>query len=229
MWRKRKNSRIFVISIIFIYNLIILIMSGTTSISDLQPTQTNSSVMGVPAQIENIAISNPLESQISSRETDINKISNSTQDQQNYNEMISSLQKATQSGQTNLPDRDIPVSTSQLTTDVNIQQEHIPKSNVTFNLENNTTNEEIISHNRSLESTQNTIEWAFQEFQQPILIAVLYFLFQLPIIQKYLFKLIPALYKNDGNPNMIGYITNSLLFGVVFLFLTKGLNYFSQQ
>ena len=204
-------------------------MSGTTSISDLQPTQTNSSVMGVPAQIENIAISNPLESQISSRETDINKISNSTQDQQNYNEMISSLQKATQSGQTNLPDRDIPVSTSQLTTDVNIQQEHIPKSNVTFNLENNTTNEEIISHNRSLESTQNTIEWAFQEFQQPILIAVLYFLFQLPIIQKYLFKLIPALYKNDGNPNMIGYITNSLLFGVLFLFLTKSLNYFSQQ
>lgn len=204
-------------------------MSGTTSISDLQPTQTNSSVMGVPAQIENIAISNPLESQISSRETDINKISNSTQDQQNYNEMISSLQKATQSGQTNLPGRDIPVSTSQLTTDVNIQQEHIPKSNVTFNLENNTTNEEIMSHNRSLESTQNTIEWAFQEFQQPILIAVLYFLFQLPIIQKYLFKLIPALYKSDGNPNMIGYITNSLLFGVVFLFLTKGLNYFSQQ
>ena len=204
-------------------------MSGTTSISDLQPTQTNSSVMGVPAQIENIAISNPLETQISSRETDINKISNSTQDQQNYNEMISSLQKATQAGQTNLPGRDVPISTQQITNDPNIQQEHIPKSNVTFNLDNNVTNEEIISHNKSLESTQNTIEWVFQEFQQPILIAVLYFLFQLPIIQKYLYKLIPALYKSDGNPNMIGYITNSLLFGVVFLFLTKGLNYFSQQ
>ncbi len=203
-------------------------MSGTTSISDLQPTQTNSSVMGVPAQIENIAISNPLENQISSRETDINKISNSNQDQQNYNEMISSLQKATQAGQTNLPGRDIPTSTSQLTNDPTIQQEHIPKPNVTFNLDNNVTNEEIISHNNSLNTTQNKIEWAFQEFQQPILIALLYFLFQLPIIQKYLFKIIPGLYKNDGNPNIIGYIVNSILFGTLFLFLTKSLKYFSQ-
>ena len=42
-------------------------MSGTTNINDLQPSQTNSSLMGIPAQIENIAITNPLESQISSR------------------------------------------------------------------------------------------------------------------------------------------------------------------
>ena len=31
-------------------------MAGTTSLSDLQPTETNSSLLGVPAQIENIAI-----------------------------------------------------------------------------------------------------------------------------------------------------------------------------
>tara|TARA_B110000027_G_scaffold132527_1_gene158865 strand:- start:63 stop:674 length:612 start_codon:yes stop_codon:yes gene_type:complete len=202
-------------------------MAGTTAISDLQPTQANSSLLGVPAQIENIAISNPLESQISSRETDINKISNQNQDQQNYNEMISSLQKATLSGQTNLPDRNIPTTTTNLTTDENIQQEHIPKPSVQFDIENNTTSEDILDHNKKLEKNTSIIENYYQEFHEPILIAVLYFLFQLPIFQKYLYKIIPSLFKSDGNPNVFGYLINSIVFGISFYFIIKGLNYFS--
>jgi len=202
-------------------------MAGTTAISDLQPTQANSSLLGVPAQIENIAISNPLESQISSRETDINKISNQNQDQQNYNEMISSLQKATLSGQTNLPDRNIPTTTTNLTTDENIQQEHIPKPSVKFDIENNTTSEDILDHNKKLVKNTSIIENYYQEFHEPILIAVLYFLFQLPIFQKYLYKIIPSLFKSDGNPNVFGYLINSIVFGISFYFIIKGLNYFS--
>lgn len=202
-------------------------MAGTTAISDLQPTQANSSLLGVPAQIENIAISNPLESQISSRETDINKISNQNQDQQNYNEMISSLQKATLSGQTNLPDRNIPTTTTNLTTDENIQQEHIPKPSVQFDIENNTTSEDILDHNKKLVKNTSIIENYYQEFHEPILIAVLYFLFQLPIFQKYLYKIIPSLFKSDGNPNVFGYLINSIVFGISFYFIIKGLNYFS--
>lgn len=202
-------------------------MAGTTAISDLQPTQANSSLLGVPAQIENIAISNPLESQISSRETDINKISNQNQDQQNYNEMISSLQKATLSGQTNLPDRNIPTTTTNLTTDENIQQEHIPKPSVQFDIENNMTSEDILDHNKKLEKKTSIIENYYQEFHEPILIAVLYFLFQLPIFQKYLYKIIPSLFKSDGNPNVLGYLINSIVFGISFYFIIKGLNYFS--
>ena len=202
-------------------------MAGTTAISDLQPTQANSSLLGVPAQIENIAISNPLESQISSRETDINKISNQNQDQQNYNEMISSLQKATLSGQTNLPDRNIPTTTTNLTTDENIQQEHIPKPSVQFDIENNTTSEDILDHNKKLVKNTSIIENYYQEFHEPILIAVLYFLFQLPIFQKYLYKIIPSLFKSDGNPNVFGYLINSIVFGISFYFIIKGLNFFS--
>lgn len=202
-------------------------MAGTTSISDLQPTETNSSFLGVPAQIENIALSNPLETQISSRETDINKVSNQAQDQQNYNEMITSLQKATQSGQTNLPDRNIPTTTTNLTTDETIQQEHIPKPSVQFNLENNTSSQDILDYNKKLEDNTSVFESYYQEFQQPILIAVLYFLFQLPIIQRYLFKIIPGLFNSDGNPNIWGYLINSIVFGLCFYLITKGLNYFS--
>ena len=174
-----------------------------------------------------IAISNPLESQISSRETDIDKISNQNQDQQNYNEMISSLQKATLSGQTNLPDRNIPTTTTNLTTDENIQQEHIPKPSVQFDIENNTTSEDILDHNKKLEKNTSIIENYYQEFHEPILIAVLYFLFQLPIFQKYLYKIIPSLFKSDGNPNVFGYLINSIVFGISFYFIIKGLNYFS--
>ena len=203
-------------------------MAGTTSLADLQPTSTNSSMLGVPAQIENIAISNPLETQISSRETDINKMSNQAQDQQNYNEMISSLQKATQSGQTNLPDRNIPTNTNNLTTDANIQQEHIENPPTQFKIENDTTPNDILDHNKKIEDNAAILESYYQELQLPILIAVLYFLFQLPIIQKYLFKIIPALFKSDGNPNIWGYVFNSLAFGLSYYLLIKALNYFSQ-
>lgn len=203
-------------------------MAGTTSLADLQPTSTNSSMLGLPAQIENIAISNPLENQISSRETDINKMSNQAQDQQNYNEMISSLQKATQSGQTNLPDRNIPTNTNNLTTDANIQQEHIETPPTEFKIENDTTPHDILDHNKKIEDNSAILESYYQELQLPILIAVLYFLFQLPIIQKYLFKIIPALFKSDGNPNIWGYLFNSLAFGLSYYLLMKALNYFSQ-
>ena len=73
----------------------------------------------------------------------------------------------------------------------------------------------------------NNLESFYSEFQLPILVAVLYFLFQLPVIQKYIYKIIPGLFNADGNPNLFGYVFNSITFGLVYLFLLKMMKYFS--
>ena len=67
----------------------------------------------------------------------------------------------------------------------------------------------------------------YDELQIPILIAVLYFTFQLPVVRKNLFKFLPSLFSKDGNPNLSGYITNSLIFGALYFGLTKGMKYFA--
>ena len=146
---------------------------------------------------------------------------------ESYNELIQGLQSASQQGQTTLPDRNIPQNTTNITTDEAIQPNYIPEPQTDNYVDNQVSNEEVLSYNKNLEDSSYNIENIYQELQQPILIAVLYFLFQLPIIQKYLFKIVPSLYKTDGNPNIFGYIINSILFSALFYFLLKGLNYFS--
>lgn len=201
-------------------------MAGTTALGELPISGLSNSNIPL-VQSENIKISNPLQEQISSRETDINKPSGQNESAESYNELIAGLQNASQQGQTELPDRNIPQQTTNLTTDETIQPNYIPESKENKYVENEITNEDVINYNKNLESQSNNFDNIYQELQLPILIAILYFLFQLPIIQKYLYKIIPGLFKSDGNPNIFGYVLNSMLFSVIFYALLKGLDYFS--
>ena len=63
----------------------------------------------------------------------------------------------------------------------------------------------------------------FDEVQGPIMLGILYFIFQLPIIQKQMCKIIPSLFGSDGNPNLSGYVFTSSMFASVYYFLVKGM------
>ena len=58
----------------------------------------------------------------------------------------------------------------------------------------------------------------------PLLVSILYFIFNLPVIRKYLNKYVPNIFNKDGNPNLAGYIVNSLLFGVLYYILNNVIN-----
>ena len=62
----------------------------------------------------------------------------------------------------------------------------------------------------------------------PLLIAILYFLFQLPIFKKYLFIYLPMLCLNDGNINLYGFLFNSILFGFIYYMLFNTLSTFNK-
>jgi hypothetical protein len=58
----------------------------------------------------------------------------------------------------------------------------------------------------------------YDELQTPILIGVLFFLFQVPIINSLMFKYLNFLkiFNEDGNLNLYGILFKSILFGVVY-------------
>jgi hypothetical protein len=82
------------------------------------------------------------------------------------------------------------------------------------------TNDIINEYNSNIERS-NSLDDMYNEIQVPILLAVLYFLFQLPFFRKFLFSYFPVLFSKDGNLNINGYIFMSALFGIFYYLLNK--------
>jgi hypothetical protein len=73
---------------------------------------------------------------------------------------------------------------------------------------------------------QNSLDDMYNEIQTPLLLAVLYFLFQLPFFRKLLFTYFPVLFSNDGNLNINGFLFSSALFGLIYYGLNKVTSHF---
>ena len=146
-----------------------------------------------------------------------NNVQNQVQQQApNYNELISQIQKAAANGTTALPSRDIPIDPVKVTNDNQTQPNYIPPPQVDENyIKNNETPQQIIEENNKKMATSNFYDMLFNEMKLPIIIALLYFLFQLPAVKKHSKNLFPYLFKDDGNPNLYGFIFNSIMFASV--------------
>jgi hypothetical protein len=148
--------------------------------------------------------------------------------QQNLNQFVTGIQQASAAGMTALPSRDIPQNQESLTRDQQMKPNYIPAAeNTDYIREHQNNNEEMIREYARRQQKTDSLDNMYNELQIPILIAVLYFTFQLPVVRKNLFKFLPSLFSKDGNPNLSGYITNSLIFGGLYFGLTKGMKYFA--
>lgn len=61
----------------------------------------------------------------------------------------------------------------------------------------------------------------FKTFKMPILIILLFFIFQMSIVKKLQFQYIPFIFSEEGNWNLFGIIINGMLFTFAYLFLQK--------
>ncbi len=144
------------------------------------------------------------------------------QNNPNYNELISQLQKASNNGNTSLPSRDIPIDPNLVKNDIQVKPNYIPEEKIQEDyIKNLETPENLIIENKNNQQNIDNIYSLYQELQIPIIIGLLYFLFQLPIVKKYSVQILPALFNKDGNPNIYGYIANSILFASSFYILIK--------
>jgi hypothetical protein len=173
---------------------------STTSYTQLLPT-TGGSTMSNPLTMEN---------------------SQQSQAPPNYNELISQLQKAAAYGTTALPSRDIPMEPLKVANDVQSQPNYIPPPQFQEDyIKNSITPQNLVDTNSKQIKSGAYLDKLYGELQLPIIIALLFFLFQLPLVKQYNKKLLPFLFKSDGNPNLYGYIANSVLFASMIYVLLK--------
>jgi len=150
-------------------------------------------------------------------------------DQSTINQIVNGLQQASANGATQLPSRDIPMMTSGLSNDPQVRPNYVPppppqNSDYIQNYEQSS--DMINTYNKQMQNS-NSLDDMYNEIQTPLLLAVLYFLFQLPFVRKLLYTYIPFLFSNDGNLNMNGYLFTSVLFGLVFYAFNKLSWYFN--
>lgn len=186
--------------------------SGTSNISELPYNNVPLNIV----EPGNAVIENKIQNEINNREQVLNsdvQISNNNNQQTNYNTMINDLQKASQSGVTTLPSRDIPMNTNTIVQDEQIKPNYVPENN------NDYINDNIMINNNTNNDNYNInkLDEFYNNLQTPILLSVLYFIFQLPIFQKYLIKYLPNLFGKDGNKNIYGYVFYSILFGITYI------------
>lgn len=149
-------------------------------------------------------------------------------DQTTIQQIVNGLQQASSTGATQLPSRDIPRNTEAIMQDPQIQPTYIPPVSTKDYITEEEDNEDIINNYNKREQYGDSLDQLYDEIQTPLLIAVLYFLFQLPIFKRYLYKFFPALFSKDGNINLYGFVFTSSLFGILYYFLSKVMTHFSR-
>ena len=205
---------------------------GATSIDSLPISpQTNDNIkldINVPVVNQAAKLQQSREVDIQQTQGQQSQVQQNTMSQQNMNNFVNGLQQASAAGLTTLPSRDIPQTQTHLTQDQQMQPNYIPQEQQqTDYITEHQTNEDIIRKHSQREQQENSLDRFYNNLQAPILIAILYFLFQLPVVRKNIFKFAPALFSKDGNPNLMGYIINSAIFGSLYFSLTKGVQHFS--
>jgi hypothetical protein len=151
-----------------------------------------------------------------------NNGSSEIQEQKMMNELISGIQQASANGGTGLPSRDIPTNTVHFADD-QVKPNYVPQQEQSDYIHNTDTEQDILARRVKNQNSRDSLEILYDEFQIPIIIGLLYFIFQLPIVKSKVLAILPSLFNKDGNPNLTGYIINSVFFGLAYYVISKTL------
>ena len=193
-------------------------------------TSDSTSIFELPTEPLNVDIQTPALS--SSQKPPVLSLDEST-----INQIVNGLQQASATGITQLPSRDIPRSTESIVQDPQTQPNYIPSPPLPSTKQQASSfsqidyiqgDDEMTSmYNNRQNRRTDSLDEMYSEIQIPLLLSVLYFLFQLPIFKKQLLKYFAVLFHKDGNYNIQGYLFTSILFGLLYYFLTKVMLYFN--
>jgi hypothetical protein len=146
---------------------------------------------------------------------------------ENVNKFVSGVQEAVASGALGLQSRDVPQSQTHITQDAQMQPNFVPAQEQEDYIGASQTNGDVVREHNEKRKVEESYDTLFDNLQTPVLLAILYFIFQLPVVKQTVFRLVPALFKKDGTPNLYGYITHSISFATVYTAVMMTLKYFS--
>jgi len=134
--------------------------------------------------------------------------------------------------QQRLPSRDIPQNTVQYSNDEATQPNYIPKHMLDrdYVKDHYDMTEQNLKEYEQKKRQQSHWDSILNDIQVPFFIAVLFFFFQLPVINTFIFKRFAflSLYDADGNFNMAGLLFKSVLFGTMYYFVYKFTTFISE-
>jgi len=113
--------------------------------------------------------------------------------------------------------------------DIQTTPNYIPKTNISSDYvrDNEDMTEQNYKEYQQRKKESNQLDNILTEFQTPIFVAILFFFFQLPIINKMIFKKLNflSLHDADGNFNFYGLLLKSILFGSAYYSIFKAINF----
>ena len=146
--------------------------------------------------------------------------------QRQLNQFVTGLQQASAAGMTALPSRDIPQNQEQLSRDMQMRPNYVPDAQQQdYIVYHDANQQEMLAKQTRQEQHSNHLDSVYDELQVPLFIAVLFFLFQLPVMRKILLKYLPSLFNAEGNPTITGYMFNSALFALVYYVLRRSMKF----
>jgi hypothetical protein len=205
-------------------------MTDTTSIDDLPgvpaiATQGSGLVQKpeIPVQTYNPNVSTMQQQQQQQQQ---GLVQTTVASNMNVNEFVSGLQRATSSGLTALPIRDVPRNTESVVSDEQTVPNYIPRDSVDYIREHHENTRSFMDHRARTSNQSESLDVVYETLQVPILLAILYFTFQLPVMRKYLLLYLPSIFNKDGNHNLTGLLFISVLFSCTYYGINFVLNQF---
>jgi hypothetical protein len=145
-------------------------------------------------------------------------------DSETINKLISGLQTAAMSGSTKIQSRDIPRETIQIVQDPEIIPTYIPQQEKREDyISNNVDTDEIIQNYNRNERVSKKMDDMYDEIHIPLLVCMLFFIFQLPFFKKFLLVNMRFLFNEDCNYNLYGFVFSSVFFSMIFYCITLGM------
>jgi len=155
-------------------------------------------------------------------------ISSGEQDKQMVNEIVSGIQQASMNGGLDLPNRDIPMNTSNVNSDIQVQPDYVPKTEEDY-ITSHETSETVLNDAKLEENRINNFNYLYDKAHIFILIAFMYFIFQLPVFSKMMLKYLPFCFAEDKNLNLQGTIIKSMLFAGILFIQNETINFVSNM
>lgn len=145
-------------------------------------------------------------------------------DQNTISQIVNGLQQASIAGMTSLPSRDIPRNTEGIISDPHVQPNYVPPP---ISTRQDYIRDEPL-YTTSVENNKGSFDTLYDEIQGPLLLGILYFIFQLPAFKRIFSQYASFLLNGDGNYNIQGLFFISAFFGLVYYGLIKIMTHFSK-
>lgn len=131
-----------------------------------------------------------------------------------------------------LPSRDMYIDPTTIMQDEQVQANYIPRPSARedYVRDYQKQSQDRIQQNEEKKHRERLFDTIFTEIQTPVLVAVLYFIFQMPFVSNMLIRYFSfmALYDENGNTNFLGLALKSVLFGSFFYSIMRASYFLSE-